>query len=353
VILTQPGYNLKKAALEDDNRFVEFINVKGTTNTAQAFFQVSQKLSDKVTVNAGMHYFHLFLNNSKSFEPRAAIRYDISKKNAWTLGYGLHSQLQPVGVYFAKKAGVGNESITPNKNLGLSKAHHLVLGFDHTLNSYSHIKTEVYYQHLFNIPVSTDRTSTFSMLNVVDGYNTEPLENTGLGRNYGLELTYERFLQKDLYYLVSASLYDSEFRAPNGQWYNSRFNTNFALAVTGGKEWILKGRKNRVLGLNLKSLLIGGYRYTPIDLPASIKAGETVLVADKTFAEQNPNYYRLDLRLSLKRNYEKITTTFAFDIQNTTNRKNIGGQYFDARTGAVKYWYQAPLLPILSYRVEF
>jgi len=76
-------------------------------------------------------------------------------------------------------------------------------------------------------------------------------------------------------------------------------------------------------------------------------------VADQTFAKKNPDYYRLDIRLSLKRNYKKVTSTVALDIQNTTNRKNVGGQYFDSKTGEIKYWYQSPLIPILSYRLEF
>jgi hypothetical protein len=194
----------------------------------------------------------------------------------------------------------------------------------------------------------------YSILNEVDGYHAGQLVNDGLGKNYGLELTYERFLNKNLYYLVSGSLYESKFRAFNKQWFNTRFNTNFALTVTLGKEWILSDRhKNRIIGVNFKSIFVGGYRYTPIDLTASIAAGETRYITSETFEKQNPNYYRLDTRISVKRNYKKITTTFALDIQNTTNRKNVGGQYFNTYTGEIKYWYQVPLLPILSYRLEF
>jgi hypothetical protein len=352
VIVSRPGYSLKKGEKVKDN-FVDYINIKGTTSTAQAFFQVSHKLTSRLSVNAGLHYLQLFLNNSNSIEPRAALRFESSVKNIWTAGYGLHGQTQPIGVYFARSNDASGNVTIPNKNLGFSKAHHFVMGYDRVLNTYSHLKTEVYYQHLFNIPVSADQSETFSMLNVYDGYYTNPLVNKGLGRNCGIELTYERFLHRDFYYLVSMSLYDSRFRAANGEWYNTRFNTNFALAITAGKEWQLKGSRNRLLGVNLKSLYVGGFRYTPIDLPASVAAGETKYNDAATYALQNPAYYRLDLRVSLKRNYEKLTTTLALDIQNTTNRKNVGGQYYDKLTGSVKYWYQAPLLPILSYRLEF
>ena len=353
-ILNQLGYNLTQSDIADTNLLVERINVKGSTQTAQAFFQWNCRATTKLTTNIGLHYFQLFLNNSNSIEPRASLKYAATTKNYFTIGYGLHSQLQPIGVYFAKKQNEDNTISTPNKNLGLSKAHHLVIGFDHVINEYSHIKTEAYYQYLFNVPVSVDKNSTYSILNSTDGYTTDPLVNKGLGRNYGLELTYERFLQRGLYYLLSCSLYDSKYKAPNGNWYNTRFNTDYAVTFTAGKEWNWSSKgKNRVVGFNIKSIYVGGFRYTPIDLPASVASGQTKYVDDRTFAEKNPDYYRLDTRISLKRNYTKVTSTLALDIQNTTNRKNIGGQYFDTQTGKVKYWYQTPLLPLLSYRLEF
>ncbi len=353
-ILNELGYNLTQGDMADTNVLIEKINVKGNTQTAQAFFQWNCRATEKLTTNIGLHYFQVFLNNSNSVEPRASVKYAATNKNYFTLGYGLHSQLQPIGVYFAKKQNDDNTFSTPNKDLGLSKAHHIVLGYDRIINEYSHIKTEVYYQHLFNVPVSIDKTSTYSILNSTDGYNTDQLVNKGLGRNYGLELTYERFLQRNLYYLLSCSFYDSKYKAPNGNWYDTRFNTNYAITFTGGKEWILSGKnKNRILGFNIKSIYVGGYRYTPIDLPASIAKGQTEYVTDKTFGNKTPDYYRLDTRISLKRNYKKVTSTVALDIQNTTNRKNVGGQYFDTQTGQVKYWYQTPLLPLLSYRLEF
>ena len=257
-------------------------------------------------------------------------------------------------MYFAQSHSTDGAYTTPNKNIGLSKAHHFVAGYDWNINSHSHIKTEVYYQHLFDIPVSKDLSSTYSILNATDGYATDPLTNKGLGKNYGLELTYEHFLHNNLYYLVSGSVYDSKYKAANNQWYNTRFNTNYALTVTAGKEWTLsEKRKSRIIGVNMKTVYVGGLRYTPIDFNSSVVKGETVLDDTKTFENKNPDYFRIDFRVSLKRNYKKVTGTLALDLQNATNRKNVGGQYFDSNTGKIKYWYQSPLIPVLSYRLEF
>jgi len=353
-ILNQLGYNLNEKQLNDNSILEEKINVDGNTQTAQVFFQWQHKLNQRFSTNLGMHYFHVFLNNSWSAEPRASLKYDLNQKNSFTAGYGLHSQIQPLGVYFAQQTQTDGTYTTPNKNLDLTKAHHLVLGYDHILNSYSHIKIEGYYQHLFDVPISIDKNNTYSILNSTDGYYTDALVNNGYGKNYGLELTYERFLHQNLYYLLSASLYESKYQAANGEWYNTQFNTNYALTLTLGKEWALSNKqKNRVLGFNIKSVLVGGFRYTPIDLQASQASGETEIIADQAFEGKSPDYYRLDLKISLKRNYNKLTTTLALDLQNSTNRKNAGGQYFDANTGEIKYWYQAPLIPVLSYKLEF
>jgi hypothetical protein len=354
VILNQLTYNLSKKSNVDTTLLVTRIAMKGNTHTAQAYFQLNHKFNQKLTANLGLHYLHLFLNNSFSFEPRASLSYQVNEKSALTIGYGLHGQIQPIGVYFAQSVDSFGNTSTLNKQLDLTKAHHFVLGYDWLLNAYSHLKTELYYQHLFDVPISNEVNNTYSILNSMDGFYTQQLVNNGIGRNYGLELTYERFLHKRLYYLVSASLYDSKYKAANGNWYNTQFNTNFALTITLGKEWSLNGkRKDKVLGANFKSVYVGGYRNTPIDLVASQASGETVLQNDKAFENKNPNYYRLDIRFSIKRNYKKLTSTFALDIQNTTNRQNIGGQYYNSKSQSIVSWYQTPLIPILSYKLEF
>ncbi|MCC6371784.1 MAG: TonB-dependent receptor [Bacteroidia bacterium] len=353
-IVNQLNYHLSRKDAFDTTVLRTRIDVKGQTETVQGFFQWNYKFNQKLTTNLGLHYLQLLLNNSWSVEPRASVKYALKPKYSVFAGYGLHSQVQPIGVYFAETTLTDGTKIRPNKNLDLSKAHHFVIGQDWNITDYSHLKTELYYQHLFNVPISSNKASTYSILNAIDGFYTNPLVNNGLGKNYGLELTYERFLHKNLYYLVSASLYDSKYQAANGKWYNTQFNTNFALTITMGKEWQLsEKRKNRIIGFNFKSVYVGGYRNTPIDLGASKASGETVLVEEKAFENKNPDYFRLDIRVSLKRNYKHLTSTLALDIQNSTNHQNIGGQYFNVNSGTIKYWYQTPLIPILSYRLEF
>jgi hypothetical protein len=352
-ILSYLTYNLHQKYMDDSlNVMKTHIKTAGNTSTIQAFTQWNHKLNSRFTTNVGMHLLYLSLNQTYSIEPRASVKYDISAKQNIALGYGLHGQIQPLGAYFSIPENGSTELV--NKNLGMTKAHHIVLSHDISLNAHTHIKTELYYQHLFDVPVSKDPNSTFSMLNVTEGYNTDPLSNKGLGRNYGAELTLERFLHRNFYYLLSMSLYDSKYKAANGQWYNTMFNTNYATTLTAGKEWQLSEKhKKKVLGLSTKLVYVGGFRRTPIDLNRSIAKGDEVYVESQSFEIKNPDYFRIDIKLSIKRNFAHSTSTISLDLQNASNRENIGGQYFDKNSGTIKYSYQAGLIPILAYRLEF
>lgn len=352
VILSSLNYDLLKKDRDDSLDVLQtFLQTNGNTATVQAFTQWNHKLNSRLTTNAGVHYLLLTLNNSYSIEPRASVKYDISAGQNISLGYGLHGQTQPLGAYFARNTATGEMM---NRNLQLSKAHHLVLSHDIGLAANTHLKTEVYYQHLFNIPISADPSGSFSMLNVTDGYAEEALTNHGKGKNYGLELTLERFTFRNFYYLLSVSVYESKFKAANNQWYDTRFNTNYATTFTAGKEWQLsERRKGKVLGVNTKVVYTGGLRRSPIDLPASISKGETVYDDARAFTLKNPDYFRIDLRVSIKRNYANLTSTLSLDLQNATNHQNIGGQYFDKNTGDIKFFYQTGLIPVLAYKVEF
>ncbi len=335
---------------DDAERLVQQLQHSSSATALDAFAQWQYRATERLTLNAGAHAIYFFPNNTYSIEPRASVKYAFNERQSLSIGYGLHGQMQPLGVYFIED-GNGN---MPNRDLEFTKAHHLVVSYDHTLPGNWHVKPELYYQDLFNVPVSRDERDAFSMLNVVDGFVGEILINGGKGRNYGAELTVEKFLTNGFYFLLSGSVYQSEYQGSDGVWRNTRFNTNFVNSLVSGKEWNWnRGRKNRTIGVNIKLTYMGGLRETPIDLAASAEQDKTVYDDTRAYEDQMPDYFRLDTGFRLKRNYAHLTTTLALDIQNTTNRQNIFGRYYDTKSDTVKYWYQAPMIPVLSYRVEF
>lgn len=348
------GFNLYQEMLNLNNQqFETLLSDKGTLNTVQAFGQWKYRINEKFTLNTGVHALYLPFNNTSSIEPRIGARYQLNSLQSVTMGYGLHSQMQPVGVYKARVSSNGGFTM-PNENLGMNKAHHFVVGYQRSLNEHLYVKTELYYQHLFNIAIGADSGSTLSSLNNIEGYITDRLNNNGKGRNYGLELTLEQSTYRDFYFLLSGSLFNSEYLANDNVWRNTRFNFGHAVSFTAGKEWkVGKTEKNKVLGANIRLLYTGGMYETPVDVDASRALGEAVFIENKAFSNKIPDYFRADVRISLRRNYKSMTSTLALDLQNATNNKNVFGNFFEPESGTVNTVYQVPLLPVLSYRIEF
>lgn len=354
-ILNNLGYSLVQRAYYDSTaRLEDILNAEGDAYSLQAFTQWKFRLTEKLTFNTGLHAIYFFLNNTRSIEPRASFKYDISPMQSISLGYGLHSQIQPLGVYFARDITSPDTYRTPNTNLGLSKAHHYVLAYDLALSEYWRIKVETYYQSLFNIPQGSDGVSNYSVLNKEDGYDYIPMDNKGTGKNYGVELTLEQFMHNNFYMLMAVSLFDSKYKGNDGEIYNTRFNTNYSFSLTAGKEWQLsEKRKKRVIGINTKTIYTGGFRQTPVDVAATEASGQYVLETSKAYSEKMPAYFRPDIGISLKRNYKKLTATLSLDIQNVINRQNVAGRYYDMQAKQLKYYYGTGIIPILSYRLQF
>jgi len=345
-------FNLQQRERNNEtNQIEQPLDSKVNMSTVQLFTQWNFRATEKLTFNTGVHMLRLVDNNTTSVEPRFSAKYELTEKQSVSIGYGLHSQTQPIGVYEAQVEQQDGSFIQPNKNLGFNKSHHFVLGFDRSLTKHLHVKAETYYQRLFNIAVENDPASSQSTLVVEEGFTTDPMVNKGVGRNYGVELTLEQFMHNNLYFLLSASIYNSEYKALDEVWRNTRFNGRNAVSFTAGKEFMWK--KNRVFGLNVRTIYTGGFWTTPIDLAKSQELGETHFIESLAYSEQLPDYFRTDVRFSLKRNRAKSTTTLSLDLQNATNQKNLGGQFYEVRSGEIKKWYMMPLLPILSYKIEF
>ena len=328
------------------------IDSKDNTATAQAFVQWQYRPTNYLTINTGLHYLGLALNNTSSVEPRVSVKWNINNRSSIAVGYGLHSQLQPLGLYFSQFKNPDGSYTSPNKNLEFGKAHHYVLSFSQRITKNFLAKTEFYYQDLFNIAVSAKPGSTYSALNVDGGFSLDPLVNKGTGKNYGVEISLERYLYNNFYLTANTSLYQSKYTALDGIERNSRFNGNYILTLISGKDFV-SSSKRRTYGVNIKVIAAGGLRTTPIDLAASQQKGYTVYEEDKAYSLQNPAYFRTDLRLSVKWNKKYITSTLSLDFQNLTNRQNVYSQYYSKDDNKVLTSYQLGLIPVLNYKIDF
>jgi hypothetical protein len=336
----------------EDDPLEEKLNSTGKTSTQQAFAQWQYKPSNNFTINAGMHYFRLTHNNTSSVEPRLSAKWNINNKSSVALGYGLHSQMQTLSVYFAEQKQPNGNVYMPNKDLDLTKSHHYVLSYSYRLSKNLLAKAELYYQQLYNVPVSIYDSSTLSTLNILNEYVIEPLENKGKGKNYGIEISLERYLKDNFYLTLNNSFYQSKYTAKDGVERNSRFNGNYLISLIAGKDFPHE-RKSKILGINLKTIYAGGLRTTPIDLTASQHKGYTVFREKEAYSLQNAAYFRADIGISMKWNRKHLTSTLSLDIQNVTNRQNVFGQWYDEEKNKIETSYQTGLIPILNYKIEF
>ncbi len=332
------------------DRSVETINWKGETATLDAFFQWQYRPIDQLTFNTGIHTFFLLLNGKQSIEPRASVKYTFKSGQSLGFSYGLHAQMQPIGVYFSEDS----TGMRLNPNLDLTKSQHFVASYHLKLDRFWQLKTELYYQGLYQVPVSATFENSYSILNEIDGFPGAALINAGRGHNYGLECSLEHPLATGFYLLFSASLYQSKYHGSDGKWRNTRYNGNLLGNFVCGKEWNRK-RKNRQrsIALNLKVTYFGGLREAPVDVAASGQIGFTVRDYDHDFEFQLPAYFRIDPGFRIKRHYAHATATFFIDIQNATNRLNVRSSFYHPLSKAVDFNYQEGLIPIIGYKMEF
>jgi hypothetical protein len=353
-IVNQKSYDLfLESRNSSTNMFETFLDEKGTTTSYQAYSQWQHKFNENLTSNIGVHYMHLALTKATSVEPRLGASYQINNLQSINFGAGLHSRMETIGAYAYKVENQDGVLGSWNKNLDFSKAWHVVLGYDRQLSEQLRIKTEVYYQHLFNLPESAVDTSTFSSLNYTYGMSDELLTNTGVAQNIGVEFTLEKFFNDGYYYLFTASIFDSKYQAPNGTWYNTKFNSNYRLTALGGKEFMVRKDGKNVLELNGKFILAGGNRYTPINLTASRQAEETVRYDNLAFESQVSTYWRVDFTVNYRINKNNAAHILSLNIQNVSNRINKYSYYYNSNSQNIESIDQFGLLPVLRYRYEF
>jgi len=330
---------------------------KSTANLFQSFIEWQYRPTDKITVNSGLHNQYLLLNKTWALEPRIGVKFQLSPKQNLSVGYGMHSQMQPTIYYFYESyLPATNSYYQSNRNLDFSKSQHLILGYDYTFSKGFRFKFETYYQYLYNIPVQR-YNSSFSMINEgnsIDGLTlVDSLVNKGTGKNYGLEFTIERFFSKHYYFLSTVTLYKSEYTGSNTIVYHTSYDGGYVYNALVGYELGLGKNKNQSLSLDLKYTQAGGNRYTPIDLQKSQVAGEAVYIDNEAFSNRLKDYARFDFKLTYKLNRKKTSQSIFVSIENVFNRQNILRQDYNPDTKAIQTEYQFGLFPYGGYRIEF
>lgn len=356
--------NMHDSALVDyytPNVFFTRWNYEGSCVLIQPFIQWKWRVSDQTDFTAGLHSQYFSFGNSFSpAELRVGWKRKFGGNQSVFAGAGMHSQAQPLYTYVDERKQTG---VYHNKNMDFTKSIHSGIGYEKFFGKGFSVRTEAYYQYLYNIPV-TIAPSAFSMINMGSGFTrifADSLQNTGTGYNYGLELTVQKYFDKSFFFLFSGTLYDSKYTGSDGVLRNTSYNGSYVANLLAGKEFKI-GKKN-ILGIGTKVTTAGGKRYGLVDL-AKTNAEKDLIYRDSMFNElQFKDYFRMDLKISWRMNAKAMTHEIGLDLVNILGTKNLLSLAYapsldQAVVNSPNYQpvtekTQLGFLPIFYYKIDF
>lgn len=339
---------------------VSLINFDEKISTIRNFISWKYRLNEAITIVSGLHNMNVLFNKKSTLEPRVALNWKVANKRIISAGYGNHSTMESIHNYFTQVKQADGGIIEPNRDLDLLKAHHFVLGFEQQVKKNLRAKVEVYYQHLYNLPVEDNSTSTYATINEGAEYRYVKLVNNGTGKNYGVEITLERFFNAGYYFLWNASLYHSTYKSLEGVVRNTRYDGDYVVNLLAGKEFDNLGKKqNQTLGFNAKVFFGGGKKIIPL-----LRNSEGKVVVDfennqfrdfeKAYDNKIEDIYQITLSASYKWNKPKMTHELFLNLDNLTGAKGKISEYYDEREpDNVGYITQLGFFPNLMYRMYF
>ncbi len=353
-------FNMRDSALNvAHTAMVDRWDYIGTAIMIQPFIQWKWRITEKMDFTAGIHSQYFSQGNAVSIaEPRIGWRLKIKGNQAIFAGAGMHSQAQPMYTYFYHQYGTDGNKTYSNNAMDFTRSLHTGIGYEKSFMKSLNVKTELYYQYVYNVPV-TIAPSSFSLINMGSGFARffpEPLENTGDGYNYGVELTVQKFFDKSFYFLFSATAYDSKYRGSDGVLRNTSYNGTYIANFLGGKEFKINDRQSITLGA--KITIAGGKRYGFVDIAQSQLLNEVIFM-DSLFNErQFKDYFRADLKIGWKLNTKKITHEIGLDLVNILGTRNLLSLTYapnlaDPTQEPIAEKTQLGFLPIFYYRIDF
>ncbi len=293
VLFNQMFFDLASLKSRDSSAvYFRKVDITNQTRYYQLYTSTKWLPNKHFTLTGGLHSLIFELNGNYSIEPRLSVRWTPKEKHVLSFGTGLYSKLETIVTYYVQSFDDNEELQQYNKDLKLMKSIHNVLAYNFIPNDVVQFSIEGYYQYLFDVPVADStknkNQALYSAINDKNVISKSGLVSTGIGWNYGCDISLSVITLSKWLGKFTFSVYDSKYRASDGVIRNTLWNNTFSTNLILGKEIILGKNDLASIRLGANTNIAGGKRFGVIDLEASIEEGDKVLDPESSYNERGP-----------------------------------------------------------------
>ena len=294
----------------------------------------------RLQLTAGIRTDYISINDDVAVSPRVALSYQLTPRLSLNGSAGLFHQSVPLFI-------VAQDDV--NRNLQQMQARHVIVGLDYLLTPDTKLTIEAYDKQYNNMPIQ-DADNTL-------GIPSYPLDNRGEivgslisdGSAYsrGIEVLLQKKLAEQIYGLISASYFRSEYTDYLGIERERLFDTRVLFNVIGGY------KPNDTWEFSVRWTYSGERPETPFDEAASEQAGDEIWDISAFHEERVPAYHSLFIRADRRFAFKSSNMVAYVSLWNAYSRENVEYYFWNVQDNRTDQQNQFSLLPILGIEFEF
>jgi hypothetical protein len=320
---------------------IDDINIQLETGI---YFEDRITINNNTTIRPGLRFTLLTDFKSEYFnpEPRLYISHKLNDKVSLMGAYSISTQ--NIHRVSSSNAMVVNDLWLPtNQEVKPAKAYQGEIGIFYNPGRFFHLEASFYNKKMKDLTVYKEGAS-FELYPKWEDNITR-----AIGRSYGAELMAQVHL-KNTFILLAYTISKTMRQSPevnNGRVFNYRYDKPHDLNITIGYQ------ANKKLSLSCNWVIQSGNMisfYNRI-IQNRFQFVEFLPYLDKINNIRLPVYHRLDLGLERSKTTKWGKKIFKFDIYNVYSKLNPW--YLTENNGVVEQVTLFPIMPSVSYRVEF
>ncbi|MGC8747291.1 MAG: TonB-dependent receptor [Candidatus Kapaibacteriota bacterium] len=311
-----------------------------------AYFQTNYNFSDLFSFQVGARINYWSLSKQTTFDPRIALKYNISSKISSKLALGIYHQnirvaTQPDFSFF--DTWLPTDSTVPP-----ILSRHIILSLETEPIEGVNFNFDVYYKTLRNI--------TELNLNLLTATTARDVFYVGNGRSYGLELFFQKKYGKlvgwfgyalgFIYARFDSLNYGKEFRPK----YDRRHDFKIVVQYLLSKKWEFSATFTFQSGQSYT----GATSMFISRLPGQSE-GLGKVITSQRYGLRLPPSHQLNFSATYNFTTFGLPSKLIFDIYNVYNRRDIWFRYYNLNQEVpqVEDVRLLPIIPTISYEIKF